>query len=86
LYFIDFEMDIVKDKCKKSKPVCNVIANLKKSVLGYALGYKTDKSKRQWWYVEIDQKSDLKNVQLSGDTEFPSKIIGWITSSYLERQ
>jgi len=69
-----------------SKPVGNVIANLTKNSFGYALGYKTDKSGRQWWYVEIDEKSVLKNVQLSGEIGFPSKLIGWLSSNYLERQ
>jgi hypothetical protein len=72
--------------CDTSKPVGNVIATLQKNVFGYALGYKTDKSKRQWWYVEIDQKSAMKNVRLSGDSEYPSKLVGWISSNYLKRQ
>ena len=69
-----------------SKPVGNVIANLTKNSFGYALGYKTDKFGRQWWYVEIDEKSVLKNVKLSSDIGFPSKVIGWLSSTYLEKQ
>jgi len=69
-----------------SKPVGNVIANLTKDTYGYALGFKTDKTGRQWWYVEMDEKSIFNNLQLYVESGFPSKIIGWLSSNYLEKQ
>jgi hypothetical protein len=69
-----------------SKPVGNVIANLKRNSFGYALGYKTDRSGRQWWYVEMDEKTILNNAKLDADASFPSKLIGWVSSNYLEKQ
>ncbi len=68
------------------KPVGNVIANLTKNSIGYALGYKTDKSGRQWWFVEMDEKSVFKNIKLYSDFVFPSRLTGWVSSNYLERQ
>lgn len=68
------------------KPVGNVISNLTKNSIGYALGYKTDKSGRQWWYVEMDEKSIFKNTKLYAELVFPSKLIGWVSSNYLEKQ
>lgn len=69
-----------------SKPGGNVIAHLAKYTQGYATGYKTDKSGRQWWYVEIDERSILNNFKLYGHEEFPTKIIGWVSSTFLEKQ
>jgi hypothetical protein len=69
-----------------SKPAGNVIAFLPKYTQGYATGYKTDKSGRQWWYVEIDERSILNNFKLYGHEDFPTKIIGWLSSTYLEKQ
>lgn len=69
-----------------SKPIGNIIATLPKNTFGYALGYKADKSGRQWWYVEIDEQSSLRNIKLDSEIIFPSKLVGWTSSTYLEIQ
>lgn len=66
-------------------PVGNVIANLPKNALGYALGFKTDKSGRQWWFVEIDENTSLRNLKLYMKDKFPTRVIGWTSSNYLQR-
>lgn len=73
------------DDDEKIKPVGNVIANMQKNSLGYAFGFKTDKSGRQWWLVEIDDKLLLRNLKLYIEDNFPTKVIGWTSSKYLER-
>ena len=68
-----------------AKSTGNVIANLPVNSTGYAIGFKTDKSGRHWWYVEIDENSKLRNLKLYTDDKFPAKVIGWTSSNFLER-
>ena len=65
----------------------NNIALLVKGAVGTALGKKTDATGREWWFVEMDEeyypaKSD---VLLDADKlEFPTKVLGWVSSRFVK--
>jgi hypothetical protein len=61
----------------------NTFATLKAETLGTALAEQTDETGRIWWYVALDFNSNVQNCILSTPDEFPTKIIGWLSSRYV---
>jgi hypothetical protein len=66
------------------EPQGNVIAKLPRGARGTVFAKKTDATGREWWLVEVDEefypsnKVFLKEEQ----NDFPTKIIGWISSRF----
>jgi len=61
----------------------NTIATLKQGTRGTALASQTDETGRVWWYVSIDLDDNVQNCILRNTDEFPTKVIGWISSRYV---
>jgi hypothetical protein len=64
----------------------NWIGKLSKGARGTAFGKKTDKLGREWWYVEIDEEFYPSGDVLlkEEENEFPTKVIGWISSRFVK--
>lgn len=62
----------------------NVIGRLSKGARGTVLNKKTDASGREWWFVEVDEEFyPAGNVFLKEEqSDFPTKVIGWISSRF----
>ncbi len=69
----------------------NIVAKLSENAQGTAIGWHTDNTGREWWYVNIDTKyKPLKNYlyddgEYSKANKFPTKIIGWISSRFVKK-
>ncbi|MEQ8580383.1 MAG: hypothetical protein RIC30_20540 [Marinoscillum sp.] len=61
----------------------NTFATLKQGTVGTALAEQTDETGRIWWYVTIDLDMNVQNCILQTPNEFPTKVIGWISSRYV---
>lgn len=63
----------------------NTFATLKAGTSGTALAEKTDENGRVWWYVAINFDSNIQNCILRNPDDFPTKVIGWLSSRYVTR-
>jgi hypothetical protein len=61
----------------------NTFATLKQGTRGTALASSLDETGRTWWYVEIDFNSNVQNCILTTPDQFPTKIIGWLSSRFV---
>jgi hypothetical protein len=76
------------DDMNEFKPSGNIIAKLPENTAGNALGYMTDPSGTKWWFVEIDEKAQLRNVKYDRTDQtkkYPTHIRGWINSKYIQK-
>lgn len=64
----------------------NTFATLKAGTVGTALAERTDETGRIWWYVTIDFDSNVQNCILRTPDEFPTKVIGWLSSRFVTRK
>lgn len=63
----------------------NTFAFLKQGTRGTALASRTDKTGRIWWYVAIDLNDNVQDCILRTTDEFPTKVIGWLSSRYVTK-
>lgn len=64
----------------------NTFATLKQGTIGTALAEQTDETGRVWWYVSVDLDSNLQNCIIRAPNEFPTKVIGWLSSRYVTKK
>lgn len=62
----------------------NIIGKLSKGATGTALAKKTDSSGREWWYVEMDEEFYPLGYAYSREMDYPTKVIGWISSRFVK--
>ena len=63
----------------------NTFATLKQGTNGTALASRTDKTGRIWWYVAIDFDKNVQNCILHTPDDYPTRVIGWISSRYVTK-
>ena len=63
--------------------VGNTIGTLRKGSTGTAYASKDDKTGRIWWYVAIDPQFEISGDLLSRTFEYPTHVIGWLSSRYV---
>ena len=80
----DLIIDTVAHTAIEGKGTGTVIGRLEKGTTGTAIGKKEDKSGRVWWYVEIDEKFIPKDKVVYFEDNFPTKIVGWISSRFVK--
>ena len=73
------------ERWSSEKPAGNTIGKLPKGAIGTALGRSIDKTGREWLYVEIDEPFFPKNDILYLEEKFPTKLIGWISSRFINK-
>lgn len=61
----------------------NYIAKLPKSATGTAYGSKLDSTGRVWWYVSINPIFLKNNILTNDKFNYPTHLIGWISSRYV---
>lgn len=61
----------------------NTFATLRQGTTGTALASQTDDTGRIWWYVAIDFDKNVQNCIMRTPDEFPTKVIGWLSSRYV---
>jgi hypothetical protein len=62
----------------------NTIGKLVKGTTGTAFARMVDKTGREWLFVQIDEAYLPKNKIISLEDNFPTKLIGWISSRYIK--
>ena len=51
---------------------------------GTAYGNSFDNTGREWWYVLIEPNTNVKKNKLYlNDLDFPTSIVGWLSSRYV---
>lgn len=62
----------------------NIVAVYPKGSEGIAWAEKKDETGRIWWFVEMDPSSNLKDNIVDGLDGKSSRIVGWISSRFVE--
>src|SRR6478736_5369127 len=63
----------------------NSIGMLEKGARGTAIAKKVDDTGREWFLVEIDEGYLPVNDIIYIENEFPTKLIGWISSRFIRQ-